>query len=307
MKNPHHRRGGVFLLFALILLGLITPAHAQRRRSRYDGDYGMIVRVDGRYSALFYTLDLRRGSSDERGDAELTVEKRGNFRINDRTGRDYGSIATVYLKDRQRVLHRGTWYVSGDNITISLTDIDGRKDNATFTGTVDRSGRLLSLRTSNTGMYGNAVSFRLERDYNPSGDWNDNNNGDSTPRDMEGEYRYRERRRIRGRDIELEYRLVLRRGGEAELSIRRNDPIRNDDETGRAFGSVATVYLKDRDEVYHTGRWSVVGGKLNVELTLIDGRRDRAVFTGDTNRDGLDLTSNNRGMYGDVRFRFDRR
>jgi hypothetical protein len=329
------RRVGAFALLAALLWGVFaSPAAAQSRdRDRYEGEYGLLARVNGRDSALLYTLYLSRGSgsSGTSGDAELTVEKRGNLTSDDRNGRDYGSIATVYLRDRRRVTHRGTWSVSGDSMYVSLTSIDGRRDNANFTGPVERGGRLLALRVSNTGMYGNAVSFRFERGLRPADEWEGNSgNGSANARDYEGEYRLRERRRVAGRTVELEYRLFLRRGGDAELSVRRLDRLQSDDETGRAFGSMATVYLQNRNEVYHTGRWSVIGNQVSIELTLIDGRRDRAVFSGrlsegDRRRDDrddwddeladrgrdrgdvLDLTVNNRGMYGEVRFRFERR
>ncbi|MDX1932699.1 MAG: hypothetical protein SFU56_08860 [Capsulimonadales bacterium] len=292
---------------AIVLLSLLALIGGKPAVAEVRGEYGMKVRVNLRNVDLTYRLRLNRRSDggDRQGDAEMTVSRNGFLPSSNRTGDDYGSIATVYLRNRDRVVHRGTWTMYDDRITVTLNDIDGRRDRAVFTGTADDGDRILNLRTDNTGMYGNNVTFRLDRDFRDR--QNGNNSNDNTPEEFQGTYQTTHQRRIDGRWVRLEYRLRLRDGGNAEMEISTRDNPDDDRDTGRAFGSIATVYLRDRRRVRHTGRWTASGDNVTVTLEEIEGRRDRTTFTGSLRRDRLNLSCNNRGMYGEMIFLMDRR
>ena len=141
----------------------VSPRDDYRRDDRDDarfaGTWQTVRRVteDGSDGVLRYNLYLRRD-----GRAEMVTTRRGELRRSRYVDDTYGSLLSVYLNRSDRVAHTGTWSADGDNLTVRLRDIDGRQDNATFTGTWRRG--TLRLATRNTGMYGRGVRFDLRRD-----------------------------------------------------------------------------------------------------------------------------------------------
>ncbi|MDX1933031.1 MAG: hypothetical protein SFU56_10535 [Capsulimonadales bacterium] len=124
-----------------------------------------------------YRLVLR-----EDGRAVLEAERSGRYRRDRRTDDDFGSLLYVYLERDRRVTHTGTWSGDGNALTIQLSDIAGRRDNARFTGRIEE--RRLRLSTNNPGMYGKDGPFSFRRDGFGNGPWYpDRRDNGGAPRD----------------------------------------------------------------------------------------------------------------------------
>lgn len=305
--------GHAVRLWAALALGLVfaamVPSVAAAQtvaQAGCAGIYRMTTKVSGD-TQLIYTLHLVADASGKRsGPAELHVEREGTIAANQQNGRDFGSVATVYLQRATKVIHKGRWESSGgDKVTVSLESIEGRKDPAKFSGSV--LDNILTLTCENRGMYGAGVAFRMERGNltptktNPFDDSLKAGGGDKgpiTPRDVAGTYIFTARREIGGVPVEIEYVLVLRDNGDAELTAKRKEKPKRDGPTGAYFGSLATVYLQDREQISHTGKWQLSGDKVLMELVTIQGRTDKAKFIGTAKRGTVDLRCENAGMYG---------
>lgn len=273
------------LLYSLLPLLMLLPG-GRAFAQDYPGTYSMTVEVSTKLR-LHYTLTLSPPQKEgaNTGDAEMRVARRGLIATTGNIKDDYGSMLYIYLRDSERTYHVGNWTRSGNQVIIRLSDIEGRRDKADFTGALE--GKRIVLTCSNPGMYGHQVQYRMKRDLEES---------DGTIR---GQYRLVREEKIEGQTVRLEYTLFLRSNAEAEMRIVCEKSPGKSDKVGSVFGSIATVYLQEeRLRVYHRGTWKQSGGSITISLTDIIGRRDKAEFFGSITPNKLELACNNRGMYG---------
>lgn len=277
---------------------LNAPLRIQDEQGTYV--YNRTFRYGNQENRVRYTLVLRRG-----GRGELNAEKMssGGLPTDGNAVKDYGWVMS-WLNQRKRVNRSGDYEVNGNRLTLFLMDYtDGRREEVYR---FQRNNNGWAMTSWDKNVYGNQGGWQFRESGDDPG-WDNPGGGNEQPisdRDVQGSWIVTLRVVGAPRQDRVDRRLVLSRGGRAEM---RQDyigqtKVADYPQALKDLGAIAGMLSTSKRTVSHTGRWRVSNNVVLVDLDAIDGRRYLANFKFALRDGKLTATDWVRAEYGTMSF-----